>query len=252
MPGFARDAYFEDMNAFILLCGGSSQRMQGTIDDKILALLAGKPVFLYSLEAFSATKLFTQAIIVYRDENQKNKINTLLQSFKFLETSVPLFNFSFIAGGKRRQDSVMAGLKVLNPEIKYVHIHDAARPFVPASMITLLQKRIEHSQAGLLAARVTDTIKEQSILDKNSILTTISRENLWIAQTPQAFEKSLLEQAYAEAQADNLTVTDDASVVENLGHPIDIVENAFPNSKLTYPVDFGLMEAYLKIKNKHE
>ncbi|MFN5539704.1 MAG: 2-C-methyl-D-erythritol 4-phosphate cytidylyltransferase [Candidatus Melainabacteria bacterium] len=145
--------------------------------------------------------------------------------------------FSICSGGETRQASVSKALELIDSE--YLLIHDGARPLVHIDDLEkLIEKTILH-KAAILATPITDTIKqakELNIIDK-----TISRNMLWAAQTPQAFETKLFRYALSKANEDNFIGTDDASLMENLGSQSDycvqLVEATKPNPKITYKSD---------------
>ena len=220
--------------AAILLAGGRSRRMAGTVDDKVLAPLADRPVFAHSVAAFEASGVADFYVIVYRDQAQLQR----LQSWAPTPAAYAL-------GGRERQHSVAAGLEALPPGIDYVFIHDCARPFVRPEQLVALLKIVRREDAVVLAHRVTDTIKEHS---GEGSLKTLERSRLWAMETPQVFATELITRAYARAAARDLALTDDAAAVEALRHPIALLENPYPNQKLTTPADFAWCEFLLNTR----
>jgi 2-C-methyl-D-erythritol 4-phosphate cytidylyltransferase len=143
-----------------------------------------------------------------------------------------------IAGGRERQDSVAAGLRALPEEIEYVVIHDGARPFATPALIGRVLAAARRYGAALAAVPVQDTIKKVSpdlFLDG-----TVDRRTLWLAQTPQAFSVGLLREAHARAREAGLQATDDAALVEALGHPVRVVPGSLLNFKITTREDLAL------------
>lgn len=143
-----------------------------------------------------------------------------------------------VAGGRERQDSVAAGLRALPPEIDYVVVHDGARPFVTAALVERVLAEARRHGAALAAVAVQDTIKRVSgdlFLDG-----TVDRRSLWLAQTPQAFSVALLREAHAHAREHGLDATDDAALVEALGHPVKVVPGSVLNFKITTREDLAL------------
>jgi 2-C-methyl-D-erythritol 4-phosphate cytidylyltransferase len=225
--------------AAILLAAGRGARMQDAVSDKILAPLAGRPVFAYSAAAFQASGVADFYAIVYRDTPQ-------LRSLMAYAPTPAIF----VQGGQERQDSVARALEALPDDIDYVFIHDCARPLVRPEQLISLHKIVRRENAVVLAHRVTDTIKEN--LAKNSSkdgtaspLRTIDRSRLWAMETPQVFSRDLITRAYARIAEKKLHITDDVQAVELLGQPVALLENPHPNSKLTTPADFAYLEFLL-------
>lgn len=214
--------------AAILLAAGRGQRMNGTVEDKILAPLGGRPLFLHSASAFVESGVADFFVIVYRDQKQ------MLELSAYAPTPA-----LFVPGGAERQDSVIAALAALPPDIGKVFIHDCARPFVRVEQLIALHKIVLREDAVVLAHRVTDTIKEHR---EDGHLKTLPREKLWATETPQVFARDLIVSAYERVTKRKLRVTDDAAAVELLKHPVAILENPHPNPKLTAPADIAWFE----------
>lgn len=214
--------------AAILLAAGSGQRMQGAVADKVLAPLAGRPVFAHSAAAFITSGIADYYVVVYRDQRQMMELSAYAPTPSIL-----------IQGGRERPDSVRNALAVLPDDIAYVFIHDCARPLVRPEQLVALHKIVRRENAVVLAHRVTDTIKEHR---DNARLRTLDRSRLWAMETPQVFARDLIARAYARAPSRNQRLTDDAAAVELLGHPIALLENPHPNPKLTTPADLAYLE----------
>src|SRR4051794_8309742 len=171
------------MLSAIIVAAGSSERMGF---DKLLALLGDRPVLAHTIEAFERTDSVREIILVARAERVAEFEELVRQSdFKKVRRVV--------AGGKRRQDSVQAGLKQVEEEAEFIAVHDAARPLVtPEKIERVLALAREHGAAAL-AAPVTDTLKRA---DKHHVVTGgVPREHIYAMQTPQIFERALLTQA---------------------------------------------------------
>jgi len=217
--------------AAILLAAGRSTRMQDAVADKILAPLAGRPVFAHSAAAFQASGVADFFVIVHRGTPQLRAL------MAYAPTPA-----TFVPGGAERQHSVARALEVLPDDIGYVFIHDCARPLVRADQLVALHKIVRRENAVVLAHRVTDTIKEHR---DNARLRTLDRARLWAMETPQVFSRDLITRAYARVIEKKLSITDDAQAVELLGAPIALLENPYPNPKLTTPADFAWLEFLL-------
>ena len=217
--------------AAILLAAGSGSRMAGSVADKVLAPLAGRPVFAHSAAAFAASGVADLYVVVYRDQRQMLTLSAHAPTPSLL-----------IAGGAERQDSVAAALAALPPDIAHVFIHDCARPLVRPEQLLALHKIVRREHAVVLAHRVTDTIKKHSA---DARLRTLDRDRLWAMETPQVFSRELICRAYAKVAKKKLRITDDAQAVELLDHPIALLENSHPNPKLTTPADLAYLEFLL-------
>jgi 2-C-methyl-D-erythritol 4-phosphate cytidylyltransferase len=205
--------------------------MAGAVPDKILAPVAGRPVFAHSAAAFAASGVADYYVIVYRDRSQMTALSAFAPTPSVL-----------VRGGRERQDSVAAALAALPGDIGYVFIHDCARPLIQPGQLVALHKLVRRKQAVVLAHRVTDTIKKRRTSGR---LRTIDRSRLWGMETPQVFSRRLIERAYARVAERGLHVTDDAAAVELLDRPVALLENTHPNLKLTTPADLALLEFLL-------
>jgi 2-C-methyl-D-erythritol 4-phosphate cytidylyltransferase len=226
--------------AAILLAAGSGSRMQGAVADKVLAPLAGRPVFAYSAAAFMQSAIADLYVVVYRDQRQMMELSAYTPTPSVL-----------VHGGRERQDSVMHALAALPADIEHVFIHDCARPLIRPEQLVALHKIVRREHAVVLAHRVTDTIKEHIVLSQpkgrdDARLRTLDRARLWAMETPQVFSRDLIARAYQRVAARGLHITDDAQAVEQLGHPIALLENAHPNPKLTTPADLEYLEYLLR------
>jgi 2-C-methyl-D-erythritol 4-phosphate cytidylyltransferase len=214
--------------------------MQGAVEDKVLAPLAGRPVFAYSGAAFLESGVADLYVVVYRDLRQMLALSAAAPTPSML-----------IRGGRTRQDSVMHALAALPGDIAYVFVHDCARPLVQPQQLIALHEVVRKKNAVVLAHRVTDTIKESSGTALRR-LRTLDRSRLWAMETPQVFAKDLIVRAYARVAERGLHVTDDAGAVEGLGHPVAIVENPHPNPKLTTPADMAYLEFLMRNSREEE
>jgi 2-C-methyl-D-erythritol 4-phosphate cytidylyltransferase len=217
--------------AAILLAAGAGKRMAGTVRDKVLAHVADKPLFAYSAAAFAASGVADLYVVVYRDRSQMTAMSAIVPTPAVL-----------VRGGADRQDSVAAALAALPSDIDFVFIHDCARPLIRPEQLVGLHKIVRREHAVVLAHRVTDSVKEHHASGR---LRTVDRSKLWAMETPQVFSRGLIERAYARVAARKLRITDDAAAVETLGHPVALLENPYPNTKLTTPQDLAYIEYLL-------
>jgi 2-C-methyl-D-erythritol 4-phosphate cytidylyltransferase len=218
----------------IIVAAGESRRMGF---DKLFATIAGRPVIAHTIHAFERAGCVDQIIVVARDD-RRDGIKTIVRDENFKKI------WSIIPGGKRRQDSVRAGLDHLEATARYVAIHDAARPLITAEQIELVFEQSRIHAAASLAEPISDTLK---YADSEFFVTSpVDRHQLYAMQTPQVFERRLIEDAYRAVYAENASVTDEVSAVERLGRKVVLVANTDLNFKITYPRDLALAESVLR------
>jgi 2-C-methyl-D-erythritol 4-phosphate cytidylyltransferase len=148
-----------------------------------------------------------------------------------------------VPGGQERQDSVRRALAAVDEEVGVVVIHDAVRPFVTEAMIRHVVEAARADGAAIIALPMRDTVKQvgaDCLIER-----TIDRRPLWLAQTPQAFRRDWLVEAHRKAKAEGVTATDDAYLMEWMGHPVRVVEGSGENIKVTRPEDLVIGEAIL-------
>jgi len=149
-----------------------------------------------------------------------------------------------VAGGRERQDSVAAGLRALPRDVEFVIVHDGARPLVPLALVHRVLEAARRHGAALAAIPVQDTVKRGSL--DGFLAGTVERQHLWLAQTPQAFHLPLLLEAHEHARATGAAATDDAGLVEALGHPVRLVTGSALNLKITTREDLLIARALLR------
>jgi 2-C-methyl-D-erythritol 4-phosphate cytidylyltransferase len=214
----------------ILVAAGDSRRMGF---DKLFAIVAGKPLILYTIRAFERCSCVDKIVVVAR-EDRHSAIEAIVrdENSKKVQSLVP--------GGKHRQDSVRAGLSHLDPGTKYVAVHDAARALITPQQIELVFEQCRLHGAASLAEPINDTVK---YADTELFVTkSIDRQQLYAMQTPQIFERKLIEDAYRAVYAQSASVTDEVSAVERFGRKVILVPNQEVNFKITYPQDLALAE----------
>lgn len=183
---------------------------------------------------FSSHPSIEKVIVALHEKDQHWKTLTLKNPEKI----------ATVIGGKERVDSVLAGLRFLDnivDENDFMMVHDAARPFLkPADIYRLIEETKEHPVGGLLGLPVVDTLKKVDASDE--VITTISRDYLWRAQTPQCFRHGLLKFAIEKALSENKSITDESSAIENTGHHPKMILGDERNMKITYATDLRLLE----------
>jgi len=216
--------------AAVIVAAGSSRRMGF---DKLAAGLSGLSVLRRTIEALVAADSITSIVVVCPQERW--------EGLGRMDFSKPLLR---VDGGRERQDSVAAGLAVLDSGITHVAVHDGARPLIAAADIDRCVAAALEYRAAALARRVTETLKRSTVEDFSA--EAVSREHLWFMETPQVFEIALLRDAYAALTARGLAVTDEVSALEAIGIPVKLIESTLPNLKITTPADLFLAAALLK------
>jgi 2-C-methyl-D-erythritol 4-phosphate cytidylyltransferase len=217
----------------IIVAAGDSRRMGF---DKLFATIAGRPVIAQTIRAFQRANCVDEIIVVSR-EDRHAEINRIVRDENLKKVR------SIIPGGKHRKDSVRAGLDHLKKAATYVAVHDAARPLITAEQIELVFEQCRIHAAASLAEPISDTLKHA---DAGFFVTgSVDRHQLYAMQTPQVFERRLIENAYRAVYAENASVTDEVSAVERLGHKVILVPNKDLNFKITYPRDLALAEFVL-------
>ncbi len=235
-------------NAAVLLAAGGGSRMRGSVKDKVLVTLLGKPVLAHSVDSFIESGVVSLLVFVCRNDEQIAEIKQELAG------SLQKISHKFVYGGAERQDSVLNGLEACSADIKNVFIHDCARPLVGAENIKRLKEAVEADGCAVLANKVVDTIKR---VDSNPselrkrMLTDLERPLLWAMQTPQVFERSLILESYQKVKAQKISITDDVAAASAFGHKITIVENLQPNPKITVPEDLLIVEFLKKKEEKN-
>jgi len=222
--------------AAIIPAAGSGSRM-GLPFPKQFFELEGIPILIYTLQVFQQVESIGLVIVVVPPE-----------SCVWAEEQVQKYQLSkvlkVVAGGKHRQDSVLAGFEALPQEVELVLVHDAVRPFVPVSVVENCLKEAETEGAAMAAVPVKDTLK--AVATDKVIEQTIDRSGVWQAQTPQAAKVSVLKKAYAAAaKQKDFIATDEAALLERINFPVKVVEGSEKNIKITRPEDLILAKAIL-------
>ena len=219
----------------VIVAAGWSQRMGGV--DKMLTLLGGKPVLAWAVDVFQQCNLIDQIVVVVSKQSLGRCRQLVAERGWSKVTEV-------CVGGRRRQDSVAAGLGQLN-RCQWVVIHDGARPLVTEGLIEHGLKAARETGATTAVVPVTDTIKVAG--DDRVVQQTLPRGNLWAVQTPQVFRFDIITEAYRRVKAE---VTDDASLVEQLDYKVKLYMGSYDNIKITTPDDLALAEILWQRRGK--
>lgn len=224
----------------ILPAAGLGTRMASPAPKQFLSL-GGIPILIHSLRAFAAVPRITQIVVAVR-KTEMERLNDQVSEYGF-EGRVKV-----VEGGDNRQESVANALAAIEAEPDdIVLVHDAVRPLIDAATIDRTIDAVAQHGAAIVGMPAVDTIKQVERTAHGAIITsTIPREFIVLAQTPQGFRFGLLQRAFAEAIADGFVGTDEASVIERAGHPVAVVPGSQVNLKITQAGDLELAEFYLR------
>jgi 2-C-methyl-D-erythritol 4-phosphate cytidylyltransferase len=228
----------------ILPAAGLGTRMAGPQPKQFLAL-DGIPILIHSLRAFAAVQRVTTIFVAVR-KTEIERVVAQIAEYGFVG------RVQVVEGGDNRQESVLHALAVLPAaQDDIVLVHDAVRPLIdPATIDRTIDAVIQHG-AAIVGLPAVDTIKQVERTAHGALITsTIPREFVVLAQTPQGFRYGLLKTAFAEATEDGFIGTDEASVVERAGLPVAVVPGSAVNLKITQAGDLPLAEFYLRQRAK--
>jgi 2-C-methyl-D-erythritol 4-phosphate cytidylyltransferase len=205
----------------IITGAGYSQRMG---PDKLLLTLGNKPVLAWSVDTCQDYDPIDYIVIVLNDNNLDSGRNLITE--RGWSKVIKL-----CTGGMRRQDSVYEGFKNM-PDVDWIIIHDAARPFLTVDLLDNGLKMAQETGSAVAAVPVKDTIKLTN--NEATVMETLNRQNLWAVQTPQIFRFDIIAKAFEQITEE---VTDDASMVEKTGSKVKLYMGSYDNIKITTPED---------------
>lgn len=229
------------MNTAVILGAGKGSRMKAGINKQFLTL-NHEPVISYTIRAFDQCSAIDEIIIVTSPEEQEYFQINILDKYHYSKVK------RLVAGGAERQQSAYNGIMSASEQSEIILIHDGARPFVSQqTIISCIQAAKLHgaTSAGMPSKDTVKLIDEQNI-----VIQTLQRDRVWLTQTPQAFKKDLIHKAHEAALKDGVLGTDDAMLLELLGHKVVMVEAGYENIKITTPEDLSIAEQLIKIINK--
>jgi 2-C-methyl-D-erythritol 4-phosphate cytidylyltransferase len=232
----------------IIPAAGLGTRMAsatGKAPAKQFTELNGVPVLIHTLRKFAASPRVSEIVIALRKSEADNFAPRLAQ--EKLAKAIRI-----VEGGEHRQESVANALQAISAvKEDLVLVHDAVRPFVDQEIISnVIDAAVKHG-AAIAAVPAVDTIKQVDRTSEGAVVNaTIPREHIVLVQTPQGFRFHVLKQAFDEAARDGFTGTDEASVVERMGHPVHVVMGSPRNMKITTPSDLELAEFYAGRESK--
>ncbi len=220
----------------IIPAAGMGKRM-GERRSKQYLPLNGLPILVHTLTPFEESDLVDSVVLTVPAGDEDYCKKEVVEKFGFKKV------IDILHGGKERQDSVRAGLNLLDSSVDFVMIHDGVRPLITSQMIADSLRGAETSGACIVAIPAKDTIKEVS--KDGLVLRTLERKDLWMVQTPQTFRYDLIKEAHDKAFADGFLSTDDSALVERLGCQVTIVQGSYKNIKITTREDLMMAEASL-------
>ncbi|MCP4450404.1 MAG: 2-C-methyl-D-erythritol 4-phosphate cytidylyltransferase [Planctomycetes bacterium] len=229
--------------AAIICAAGSSSRFGGK-KKKPFVDVAGRAAFLRSVELFTERSDVKQVILAIAPDDEE------IVKIKW-GANLSFFGVGLCFGGKERFETVDNALKLLKDDIDLVAVHDAARCCVTAETIQRVIEAAQDSKAAIPACPVIGTLKA---VETGAIARTVDRQGLFEAQTPQIFDRTLLIKAYKNLPnlcKEGTYISDDAQLVEQLGHRVTVVETDSTNIKITHPTDTAIAEAILKTQVKN-
>jgi 2-C-methyl-D-erythritol 4-phosphate cytidylyltransferase len=217
----------------IIVAAGSGIRL-GSALPKAFVRLTGRTILSYSLQTLASVTAVVELVLAVpagMERAAREEINAA-----GLELPVKI-----TAGGRERQESVRIALALTSAESELVVVHDAARPFASPELFQRCLRQAERTGAAIAGIPVSDTLKR--VDQSGRISATLERAGLWQAQTPQAFVRELLIEAHERALQNQIVATDDADLVERIGHEVEVVEGSPVNLKITTADDLTLAEA---------
>lgn len=223
----------------LVMAAGEGRRFGGPTPKQFLPL-GGLPLLAYSLRALAVPGLVDSLVVAVPPGGEGRCLAEVVVP---LALPIPV---ELVPGGPERQASVRAALARVEGPTDLVLVHDGVRPFVPRGDLAAVIAAARKHGAALLAVPVRDTLKRAGGDGRPWLVEeTVSREALWAALTPQAFRRDLIARAHEAAEAAGATATDDAVLVERLGHPVALVPGSPTNIKITGPEDLALAKALL-------
>ena len=223
------------MNIAIIAAAGAGTRMASDRPKQFL-LLAGKPVIFHTLKVFEECDSIDEVILVLPAAESAGFLS-LAGKFGLRKVA------RVVPGGATRADSVKRGLMAIRAATaEIVAVHDGVRPFVTTEEIDAVVTAAQADGAAILVAPVTDTIKQVS---DGRVVRSLDRGELRRALTPQCFRYDVLRDAFANADVNDPSLTDESALVERLGHAISVIEGNARNIKITTVEDLAVAEAML-------
>lgn len=221
----------------VIPAAGHGKRMKTGVSKQYIEI-DGMPILAITVSKFQKADFIDEIVLAVGEEEIGYVEKYIKERYGFDKIK------KIVVGGKERQDSVFEGLKAVSNETDIIMIHDAVRPLIKEKdILRIVEETIRHD-ACVLGVRVKDTIKE--VDDNKNVVTTPNRSRLFAIQTPQAFKKSLIYDAYLQGIENEFEATDDAMLVEKYSKTqVRVVEGSYDNIKITTPEDLILLKEYI-------
>ena len=223
-------------NIALVVAGGTGDRFGGTLPKQFIEL-AGKPVVLHCLELFERCDLIDEIVLVVPEDY------LVYASTEIVDKSGLKKIHKITAGGETRQESVHAGLSACHPGGDLVVIHDAVRPLLRMTHLRETIEKAAETGAAIMAVQSRESVK---LVDEGTIVKTLIRDTIWIAQTPQVFRYDSILDAHNRAEAAGNEATDDAQLYEQYCGTVTVVRGSYDNVKITTAADLVLAEELLR------
>lgn len=230
------------MHGIVLLAAGSGSRMGNQTKDKILEKIGNSNAFRMSLFAFTEIEQITSIVVVFRDHEQKERLQRECNQLTTLDESMIIY----VKGGEQRSDSVTNGLNALPESCKFAHIHDSARPLIRRETIVKMIEEVDKSIPVAVARPATNTIRKRISGSTLFQTETLQRNQLWEMETPQSAPVSWFREGYAKAKEMNISITDDMHAIELLSKEMILLEPGYPNPKITHGHDLKYISSLLE------
>jgi 2-C-methyl-D-erythritol 4-phosphate cytidylyltransferase len=224
----------------LIIAGGRGQRMQSPTAKQFL-LLGGKPILAQTIAVFEACPVVDEIFVVAPQDEMAKVQTDIVEKYQYKKV------LKVVRGGRMRQQSVWNGLQAIKSDCSWVVVHDGVRPLISSQLIEAGLMEARQTGAAIVAVPARDTVKR---LIPGGKLQTLPREEIWLAQTPQIFDFSLLCKAHQKASQEKFTGTDDASLVERLGQAVSLIPGDYENIKITTPEDLTIAESLIKRRSK--
>jgi 2-C-methyl-D-erythritol 4-phosphate cytidylyltransferase len=224
----------------IIPAAGMGVRMGGETPKQFLSL-EGVPIFIHTLRKFVNTDCIDDIFVGLRAEDMERA-----------QREIDRENFTksvrLVAGGPVRQETVARALALAPPTTEIVAVHDAVRPFIEREMIQLVVEAARRDGAAILGMLSVDTIKQ---VERQTVVGTIPRERIVLAQTPQVFRYEIIREAFERAAADGFIGSDEAVLAERIGYSVRVLPGSDRNIKITKPSDLPLARLYIAQEQKN-
>lgn len=220
----------------VIVAAGRGERFGA--NGKIMVPLAGRPMLAWSLDAIEAAGTIRDVVLVV-GEHTEAPVRTLVEQGPWSKVG------AIVLGGAQRHESVQAGVRALTDDVEVAVIHDAARPLAAPDRFDACARVAAEMGGAILAVPVTDTVKR--VGPDGVIVETVDRASLWAAQTPQAFRREQLLEAWERSSHDrSANATDEAMLFERMGWPVRLISGSRENLKVTLPEDLMIADFLLR------